>query len=884
MRSLLIAVLVLLPAVIRGQSAAVLHEEDRETYDAYFEQAGAEFGVPSDILRGISFAETRWTHMKWDENDLRSSCTGMPRVYGVMGLWDNSYFGYSLKDAAALIGRSVQELKESPLQNIRGGAALLRKYFDELPKPEAFESGSIELWQNAVSRFSGFPQAEISAKRGLEVYSVLANGYHRDRISIAQRPVRLEKIQAIVQQLESRTADQKHSSPEGAQSTPDYPLAKWNAAYSGNFGTDQILQRFVVVHDVEGSYLGCISWFKNTTAGVSAHYVLNSNPYGVNSSTKGPNGTPDAPVGEVTQMVEEKYRAWHVGCWNSFMVGIEHEGYASVSGWYTPEGYDASSKLVKYLCDKYNIPKDRNHVIAHSEHTNSVWRNWVNSSGQGFDPTCNTHVDPGPYWTWDSFMTKVSAADTVRPVITAALPLSDLDAFPAYKEIVIEFNTPMDISSTNAAFSISPNISGTKVWSPDNKRLTFDPAALLPWSTLFSVKIDTSAKNVARSRNLGTVPFMRSFTVVPKDSVGPAVISMYPLSNETGVSTLTDVVFNLTEPVQTISLSTTLKMVDENNANVPMSGAKNETVLDKGVIYFSPANLKPNRTYTVKLLAGMKDTYNNVTKSDLIVQFTTSPTTYTPGIVIDKLDGNTRGWKQPKQSEKSVSIDTVKTSLLFVSEKYRGGTGAAKLSYQFSAPSGGLIELQCSGMPAIDGASTFGLWVFGDASNNSLQLNFAPNDQSVNVGNIFWRGWKFIQYPLSMILGTNRMLSSIIVQQSDGYDSESKLYFDEFQTDAGVLSVGQSEDLLATEYSLSQNYPNPFNPSTDISYTVATTGHVLITVYDVLGREAAVVVNELQPAGRYNAQFDASRLSSGMYFYTMRTNSFSKTKKMILTK
>jgi N-acetyl-anhydromuramyl-L-alanine amidase AmpD len=592
MRFILFFIVTVLPAVVFAQSSAVLHEEDRGSYDRMFEQAGSEFGVPSDLLRGISFAETRWTHMKWAENDTRSSCTGMPRVYGVMGLWDNEYFGHSLKEAAGLLGRSVQELKDDPMQNIRGGAALLRKYYDELPKPEGFESGSIELWQNAVAKMSGFPQEEISAKRGLEVFSVLANGYHRDRIDITQRPIQLEKIQAIVQQLETVAFSQQKTAPEGVQSTPDYPLAKWNAAYSGNFGLDQIVQRFVVIHDVEGSYLGCISWFKNTTAGVSAHYVLNSNPYGVNATTKGPNGSPDAPVGEVTQMVEEKYRAWHVGCWNSFMVGIEHEGYASVSGWYTPEGYDASSKLVKYLCDKYNIPKDRNHVIAHAEHTNSVWRSWVNSSGQGFDPTCNTHVDPGPYWTWDSFMTKVAAADTVRPVITAALPFSDLNAFPAYKEIVIEFNTPMDITTTNAAFSITPNVSGTKVWSTDNKRLTFDPAALLPWSTSFSVKIDTSAKNVAKSRNLGSAPFITSFTTVPIDTVGPAVLSMYPISNEKNVSTLTDVVINLSEPVQTTSLSTSLKMVDENNTNVPMSGAKNETVMDKGVISFSPGKFE----------------------------------------------------------------------------------------------------------------------------------------------------------------------------------------------------------------------------------------------------------------------------------------------------
>ncbi len=885
MRSFLITACFLIPFGLFGRSLSVLHEEERELYDRYFEQAGAEFGVPADILRGISFAETRWTHMKWEEGDSASNCNGMPRVYGVMGLWDNQYFGHSLKDAAALIGRSVQELKESPLQNIRGGAALLKKYYNELPVPAEFDAGSIEQWQNAIAKFSGFPQQEIAGKRGLEVYSVLHNGYHRDRISIEPRKIRLETIQSIVDRLElqAATVDGKRSSDK-TQSTPDYPLAKWNAAYSGNFGTDLIQQKFVVVHDVEGSYLGCISWFKNTTAGVSAHYVLNSNPYGVNSTTKGPNGTPDAPVGEVTQMVEEKYRAWHVGCWNSYMVGIEHEGYAGVSGWYTPECYKSSSKLVKYLCDKYNIPKDRNHVIAHGEHQNLTWRNWVVSTGQGFVPTCNTHTDPGPYWTWDTFMTKVAAADTVRPVITAALPLSNLNEFPAYKEIVIEFNTAMDVASTNAAFTISPNVSGTKIWSSDNRKLTFDPTSLLPWSTSFTVTIDTSAKNVARSRNLGTVPFIRSFTTVPLDTAGPAVVSIYPLADEKGVSTVTDVVIKLNEPVLTSSLSTTLKMVDEFNVNVPLSGAKNDVVMDKGVISFAPTSLKPNKTYTIKLLAGMKDTYNNITKTDLIIQFTTSPETYTAGTVLDPLDDNTKGWLQPENSAATVLTDTSVTSWSFVSEKFRVGSVAAKLNYKFSSASGGAVEVKSTSSPVIDQYSTLGAWIYGDGSNNLLEFHFNPGGQILNVGKIFWRGWRFIRFPVASLTGPNRSLTSLMLKQEFGFIDESKIYVDEFQGDAVVSTVRTVNGAAPDEFALHQNFPNPFNPSTEIAFSVPVTGFVSLKIYDMLGREAAVLVQDIKRAGNYRVTFNAEGLSSGIYIYRMQSAGFLQSRKMILTK
>ncbi|MCK9408927.1 MAG: Ig-like domain-containing protein [Bacteroidetes bacterium] len=888
-RTILLIVTIIFSLAAQNRGPQAMHEEDRELYDKFFDQAAAEFGVPSDILRGLSFSETRWTHMKWNDGDTSSICNGMPRVYGVMGLWDNDVFGHSLREAATLIGKNPQELKDSPLQNIRGSAALIKKYYAELPLPEGIEEGSIESWQTAVAAFSGFPQPEIAAKRGLEVYTILSTGYDRDRMIIQKRAINLEPIQNIVNTLERRSLNElKKIQPDNAMNTPDYPLAKWNVASPENYGTTLIQQKFVVIHDVEGSYLGCISWFKQVhlppSGPTSAHYVLNSHPNGVNSSTKGPNTTPDAPVGEVTQMVEEKYRAYHVGCWNSYMIGIEHEGYAGVSGWYTVECYNSSSMLVKYLCDKYNIPKDRNHIIAHSEHQNVTWRNWVTSSGQGFDPTCNTHTDPGPFWAWTSYMALVATADTIRPVVVNALPQSNVDAFPAYKGITIEFNTPMDIASTNAAFSINPNVAGTKNWNQNNTILIFDPSAYLPWNTHVTVTIDTSAKNVAQSRNLGITPYVKTFTTVPLDTVGPDVISSYPVNGESGVSLFTDVVLRLNEPVQTSSLSTTLKMVDENNASVTMASAKNEVVMDKGIISFTPTNLKPNKTYTIKLLAGMKDTYGNVTKAERLFQFTTTPDVVTAGTPIDNLDANTKGWQQPYQSDRSRLYDSSATAFTFGSEKIKAGSGAAKLSYVFSSADSGVIEVKANGYPPVDFYTRIGLWISGDASNNFLELHSAPNDQVLNIGKIFWYGWKFIEFPISSITGANKIVKSLVVRQESGALREGKLLFDEVQVDATITGLHNITSTIPAQYTLGQNYPNPFNPNTTITFTLPMTGHVSLKVYDVLGREVAVLSDQMMQSGTYEQVFDASSLTTGVYYYVIHSGSFVETRSMILLK
>lgn len=100
-----------------------------------------------------------------------------------------------------------------------------------------------------------------------------------------------------------------------------------------------------------------------------------------------------------------------------------------------------------------------------------------------------------------------------------------------------------------------------------------------------------------------------------------------------------------------------------------------------------------------------------------------------------------------------------------------------------------------------------------------------------------------------------------------------------------VTSVAPEKGIVATGYELSQNYPNPFNPSTQIKFSLVQSGNISLKVYDVLGKEVAVLAEGTHDAGVYSVSFNASNLSSGMYFYTLRTsNGFSETKKMLLMK
>jgi hypothetical protein len=166
------------------------------------------------------------------------------------------------------------------------------------------------------------------------------------------------------------------------------------AAYaqtSGGYGNydlanrpaDGLDVRYIVIHDIEGSYSSALSVFQDPTYGASAHYVVRSSD------------------GHVAQMVETKNVAWHAGNWyiNGHAIGIEHEGF-SISGatWYTENMYQASAALVRYLAAKYGIPLDRAHIVGHDDIPGPT------SSFQA-----GMHWDPGPFWDWEHYMVLIQA-------------------------------------------------------------------------------------------------------------------------------------------------------------------------------------------------------------------------------------------------------------------------------------------------------------------------------------------------------------------------------------------------------------------------------------------------------------------------------------------
>ena len=99
-----------------------------------------------------------------------------------------------------------------------------------------------------------------------------------------------------------------------------------------------------------------------------------------------------------------------------------------------------------------------------------------------------------------------------------------------------------------------------------------------------------------------------------------------------------------------------------------------------------------------------------------------------------------------------------------------------------------------------------------------------------------------------------------------------------------VIGINQISSNIPDKFSLEQNYPNPFNPMTNVRFQISNGGFVKLVVFDMLGREASVLVNEELYPGTYEVNFDASNLSSGAYFYSLSAGEYSETKKMLMVK
>jgi len=335
------------------------------------EAAADEFGVPSELLLAMAWEASRL------DPDLASQWGG----YGAFDLREDGH--PHLEDAAALLSLSPDILIDEPANNARGAAALLAQHALADHGGVMPDVDNLEDWWNAVEAYSG--SHDPAARRAFAVYVYELVRFGIDERAPTGEPVRFGFIPVDIETI---------AGPQ-PMPPPDYSgIYTYTAACSSNFTNQSRSPSSIdrlIIHTTQGSYSGAISWFQNCSSNVSAHYVVRSSD------------------GQITQMVAEEDKAWHVGSYNGRSIGIEHEGFvADPATWYTSAMYAESAKLAQDIVARTGVNATRTHIIAHSEAPGA------------------THTDPGTGWDWDHYMTLVSGSYTVAGKLTGVIAEDDI--------------------------------------------------------------------------------------------------------------------------------------------------------------------------------------------------------------------------------------------------------------------------------------------------------------------------------------------------------------------------------------------------------------------------------------------------------------------------
>ncbi|HCY75403.1 MAG TPA: hypothetical protein DHV28_05740 [Ignavibacteriales bacterium] len=177
----------------------------------------------------------------------------------------------------------------------------------------------------------------------------------------------------------------------------------------------------------------------------------------------------------------------------------------------------------------------------------------------------------------------------------------------------------------------------------------------------------------------------------------------------------------------------------------------------------------------------------------------------------------------------------------------------------------------------------------GSSVNGNVVLNWNTATETNNSGFEIQRSTDKVNFSnVAFVPGFGTTTEPRSYSYTDNSVNNGKYYYRLRQIDYnGAFAYSQIVEVDVSapiEFALTQNYPNPFNPSTIISYSIPQNSFVTLKVYDIIGNEIATLVNESKSAGKYDVRFDASNLSNGVYFYTIKADNFTSSKKMILMK
>ncbi len=401
-----------------------------------FQQAATKYKVPTAVLLAVAENESGLSshqdkpsvdggygimHLTQAPKSLTKGSTSQKVSASVLESLN------TISKASSLTGFSENTLKTNNKANIFGGAALLA-YYQKESKHKL--SNNVNDWKTAIQKYNfGSTQADSNFFSSI-VYKTLKTGFKQNGITLQP-----EKVDAVNEQ--PTTASQANVDGPAGLNIESVPALYKEFDNQGDYGnydlanrpSDGLQVRYIVIHNTEENFANTLKTF-STPSYTSANYVVRSSD------------------GQIAEMVQPQNVAWHAGNWyiNSHSVGIEHEGFAAVGGyWYSPAMYKSSAALVKYLANRFNIPLDRQHIIGHD-----------NVPGITTASQKGMHWDPGTYWNWNYYFKllgiNLSKANSTSPDIITITPNSKYNLTKASGQKVTDNKVTLPLKDSNFVY------------------------------------------------------------------------------------------------------------------------------------------------------------------------------------------------------------------------------------------------------------------------------------------------------------------------------------------------------------------------------------------------------------------------------------------------
>ena len=509
------------------------------------------------------------------------------------------------------------------------------------------------------------------------------------------------------------------------------------------------------------------------------------------------------------------------------------------------------------------------------------------------------------------------------PAVKSSSPADGYDRQPAWGNISLTFNRPVNRASFEAAFKIEPAVEGQFIWGSNDQQMMFKPDTLA-FESAYRITIAATAFDRyghlldGNGDRVGGDEFVLNFRTGPRDMAAPRIYAVYPPTNTAAIDARPILNITFDEVIDASSIQPALFTLQKNGTTTPIPHTfVHNIVHSRSILSFAPSvDLEPNQLYSLLIAPGLRDSLGNRENGTKTIRLKTG-TAFWRTRSIDNFEKGVENWWQPSASGTTtgtIADSTRSYGSSQVLNPLTSSTLSFAIDYGWNMGSSAwlLRDYLFGGAPkavTFDKSSYLQVYLFGD--NSGTLFRFAVDDRVPVAAaenhevspwyKVNWYGWRLISWEMSSQapgswLGDGRLdgtlaFDSIQLGFETGGLTSGTLYFDDLRVaEYSAVGVGQTETALPARFALLQNYPNPFNPSTTILYDRPEGMHeVSVRIYDLLGRPVRSLVDARQSAGHYSVLWDGrddtgGKAASGVYLCRISTPLFNAVKRMVYLK